>query len=496
MYCRLIAATALVLGPVTGALAEPSRADVEAILPAFESYVMETMEAWQTPGLAIAVVLGEETIYKRGFGVRDLESGEPVDPDTLFPIGSTTKAFASVSLAQAVDDGLLDWNDRVIDHWPSFQLADPWVSREFRIDDLMAQRSGLPHYAVTGLAGFGYDTETLISALRFIDPVSSFRSTYAYQNGFFLLGGEIVAGLHGMADWNAYAGKRILEPLGMSDTIFERGRFLDAANRVSPHADLDDGWKPIPVARFHEALGAAGNMYSNVSDMGRWVAMQVNGGAYKGTRVVSAQNLQHTHRRHVTMGRGASYALGWVVMDRSPHPLIWHNGQIAGIHNMVAIMPKERLGIVILVNQGPSMPEPLAFRFFDLVFGQPPQAYAEEARARLQAPAEPAAAAPDVLRAELAEDYAGRYDHPVLGTLTVSHDSEGLTLRMGPRAFAAALVLKEGETFRVLWKGWKAELGEEEGGFVSFDRDPWRGVTAISLYQEGNKITSFERMPE
>ena len=169
-----------------------TEARVEALIPDLEAYIQSGMTAFDSPGLAIGIVTGDRLAYGKGFGVRR-KGGEPVDTETVFQIGSTTKAFLATTMGIAVDRKKLAWDDRVVDLDADFQLKDAWVTREFRVFDLIAQRSGLPPYANDAVGLLGADQPAMIRSLRFIEPVSSFRSTFAYTNITHMLAQRIVA---------------------------------------------------------------------------------------------------------------------------------------------------------------------------------------------------------------------------------------------------------------------------------------------------------------
>jgi CubicO group peptidase (beta-lactamase class C family) len=156
------------------------RSGSKSLIPSLEGYIATGMKAFDVPGLAIGIGAGDKLIYAKGFGGRRKGGGELVDARTVFQIGSTTKAFLAASMAITVDHGKVHWDDRVIDLDPDFRLKDAWVTREFRVFDLLAQRAGLPPYANDALGMFGLDEVTLIRSLRDVEPVSSFRSTFAY----------------------------------------------------------------------------------------------------------------------------------------------------------------------------------------------------------------------------------------------------------------------------------------------------------------------------
>jgi CubicO group peptidase (beta-lactamase class C family) len=216
------AVVALSIASQTAAAAEATSSEnsieqhVQALVPSLEEYVSANMKSFDVPGLAIGIVAGNKLIYAKGFGVRS-KRGAPIDTQTLFQIGSVTKAFLSTTMAIAVDQGKLHWEDRIVDLDPEFQLRDPWVTREFRFFDLTAQRSGLPPYANDALIPLGFDRSAKIRSLRYVDPVSSFRTTFAYTNITHILAGRIVARAEGAADWNAVLQNEILDPLGIKN---------------------------------------------------------------------------------------------------------------------------------------------------------------------------------------------------------------------------------------------------------------------------------------
>ena len=304
------------------------------------------------PGLAIGIVAGDRLIYAKGFGVRG-KGGAPVDTKTVFQIGSTTKAFLVTTMAIAVDQGKFHWDDRVIDLDPDFRLSDPWVTREFRLFDLPAQRSGLPPYANDAFNALGFDRSTSIRALRYVEPVSSFRTTFAYTNVTHILAGRIVAKAEGAADWNAVLQSELLDPLGMKDTTYSAPAIVASPNHAKGHRYTTEGSVEVPFQPMapYEVDGA-GDINSNIDDMAKWVCLQLAGGTIpNGKRIVSAENLTYTHTPKVAMTDKMSYALGWVVQQTPNGSIIWHNGGTYGFGAMVALQPDRKLGIIVLTNE-------------------------------------------------------------------------------------------------------------------------------------------------
>ena len=213
---------------------KPTPQQLKKILADFEKYAEQAQKDWQVPGLAMAIVADDKVIFAKGFGVKKVGGDDKVDEHTIFQIGSTSKAFTAALVAMLVDEKKLAWQDRVVDRLDEFQMFDPWVTREFQVDDLMAQHSGLPPYAGDCQAFMGFDRSHIIHSLRYLKPVTSFRSQYAYQNGLFLVAAALVEKYTGKS-WEDNLKARIFEPLGMSATTAGLEGFQQAKNVTFLH---------------------------------------------------------------------------------------------------------------------------------------------------------------------------------------------------------------------------------------------------------------------
>lgn len=404
---------------------QPSQASIEALVPDFEKQVAEGMKAFSVPGVAIGIVHDDKLIYTKGFGVRELGKPEQVTPETIFQVGSTTKAFLATTLAQAVDAGRLGWNDPVIDHVPEFQLADPWVTRDFRVLDLAAQRSGLTAYVNDALTMLGYDKQTLIRSLRVAPQLGMFRSDFRYLNIPHVVGGEIVAKVNGTPSWFDSLKTSLLTPLGMAATTATAEAITAAPNHAQGHR-LADKAVAIPFhPSFPYALGPAGALNSNIPDMARWLRLQLGRGQFEGKVLVSEDNLDVTWTPRVAMNERTSYAVGWVATATPRGRIIWHNGGTSGFGAHAGFLPDGRTGIVILSNlENTGLPDALAMWFYDRVLGNPAVdnvalAAAAAKKRREAALAEAAGFVPGPL-SPLAAGFAGSYASPVLGDATVA----------------------------------------------------------------------------
>ncbi|MQT12414.1 serine hydrolase [Segnochrobactrum spirostomi] len=421
-------------------------ARVQAILPDFEAYLTKGMKAFDVPGVAVAIATGERTIYAKGFGVRGKDDGRPVDSSTVFQIGSATKAILGTTMAMMVDRGKLKWDARVVDLDPDFQLSDPWVTREFRVYDLIAQRSGLPPYANDMLSALGYGPDALKRSLRTVEPVSSFRSQFAYTNITHLFAGDIVAKAAGDKSWNDTAKREIVDSLDMPSTSFTAAAIEAAPDHATGHAWRPEGSKPIPFdPAFPYVLGPAGNVNSSAADMAKWVRLQLGDGFFERKPVVSAQNLAYQRTPKVAINETMSYALGWVVTAMPGGRVLWHNGGTNGFGAHVGLLPERGVGIVILTNeQNQGFPDAVATWFYQRYLGEDPTDWVDRAltTARVRASEDEqnlvAPSAPAPLPA--ASDVAGHYTNPALGTLELAADGDGLAMRL--EETGAVLTLK------------------------------------------------------
>jgi CubicO group peptidase (beta-lactamase class C family) len=348
-------------------------ARIAALIPELETYIQSGMKAYDLPGLAIGIVTGDRLVYAKGFGVRSKAGGAPVDPRTVFQIGSLTKAFLATTMAIMVDRGKLKWDDRVVDLYPAFQLKDPWVTREFRAFDIIAQRSGLPPYANDLVEMLGYDEAASIRSLRHVEPVTSFRATFAYTNVTHLLAGRIVANLADAPDWNAVARRELIDPLGMTETSFTVEAIEAAANHGSGHRWTPNGTIEVPIEPiFPYGLGAAGNINSTIEDMARWIRLQLANGSFEGWRIVSPENLAYTRTPKVAIDDKASYAMGWMVGRMPNGSVVFHNGETLGFGTFLGLLPDRDVGLIVLTNQGNvGLPDGIGAWALDRLLGNP-----------------------------------------------------------------------------------------------------------------------------
>jgi CubicO group peptidase (beta-lactamase class C family) len=425
-----------------------TRAQVDARLPALAALAQQTVDAGDVPGLAIAVVLDDETIFLKGFGRREAGRPERVGADTVFQIASLSKPVTSTVVAALVSEGGVDWDSRIAELDPTFQLHDPYPSSQVTVRDLLNHRSGLPGSAGDDLEDIGYGRDEILRRLRLVRPSSSFRAGYSYSN-FGFTEGAVAAARPTGKPWDVVAREKLFGPLGMSSTSTTHADFLTRPDRAALHVRANGAWV-ARVKRDPDAQAPAGGISSSVRDLARWLRLEIGNGMFEGKQLVAAAALAQTHVPLTARGSnpvtgGASfYGLGWNV-EYGRHGLVWgHAGAFSvGAQTLVSIHPTSKLGIVLLTNAFPSgVPEGLADSFADLVFdGQVGKDWLKhwgEAYKALFAPGIAASEAaygtpPADATASLAPAaYTGRYANAYIGPALVTEANGTLTLTVGP----------------------------------------------------------------
>jgi CubicO group peptidase (beta-lactamase class C family) len=442
------------IGVVPHRLADDRRA-------AFEGYLSEAITRFGVPGAAVAVIQDGEVTYLGGFGVKELGGTQPVTPDTLFMIGSTTKSMTTLLAAALVDAGRLSWGTRLVDVLPQFAAGDRTMTERLTVRDAFCNCAGLPgrdleRYFKTGRLS----PEETLTALADIAPAASFGEQFIYNNLLVAAGGYgagVAARGGGAGDvgvaYDAALQERVLSPIGMERSTFDPEAVRADGDYALPHAaDLSGDLRPIPVEAEHDVLlpvRPAGGLWSTTREMARFVQTELAGGtAPSGTRVVSAANLAATWAPRVAVpnlyggppeiaASMSNYGLGWMSGEYRGLRVISHTGGTAGFTAQVSFLPDADLGIATLSNASAS-PGALAFTFavhfhlLELLFDQP-----AEVDAQLFALAQARAAGRPQLASHVeaaVAPYLGRYTQPTLGELRITWRGDRPVLDAGELA--------------------------------------------------------------
>jgi CubicO group peptidase (beta-lactamase class C family) len=331
--------------------------------PNIDAVVEQARKSFDVPGIAVAIVKDGRVVLSKGYGVRKLGDPAPVTPRSLFRIASNTKAFTTAALAMLVDEGKLRWDDRVVDHMPSFQMWDPYVTREMTVRDLLTHRSGLGLGAgdLMFWPATDFTRDEIIRRIRFLKPVTSFRSRYAYDNLLYLVAGQMFPLIAGKT-WEQFIQERIFNPLGMSHTNTSTPALIAASDAAAPHA-LADG-KLVALAQTdHDNNAPAGSINSCVEDLAKWMLLQLD----RGGKLFSAARSKEMWSGQTILPisdppKGSppafaavqpqfnAYGLGWMLRDYRGRKMVYHTGTLAGYVSRTTLIPDLNLGIVVLTN--------------------------------------------------------------------------------------------------------------------------------------------------
>jgi len=489
--------------------------DTNAFLARFDTYAETSRGNAGIPGMAVAIVKDGKIIFIKGYGTKTAGGNDPVTNDTVFQIGSTSKAFTVALVAMEVDKGRMNWSDPMTRYVPDFAMSDPWVTKEYTITDSVAQRSGLADHWGMDLATFGLDRDDMIHSLRYAEPVSSFRSSFMYQNVPFIATGAAIEKTSGK-NWEDNLEERIFTPLGMTGASSTYAAFQASPDHVNlyRYGELSDNTTgPIPIEpgwAFNNVsydFGPAGGINANIRDMAAWTIFQLGNGSYNGQQLISPGSMAYMHTPRtpisdIMTSRKDYYCPGWIYTEQDGAPdIVWHDGETLGSHSAVLMVPSENLGIVVLANEagGTMLPDCAAFAFYRQAFGvaNPDvcallQAQADESAARLLAPKEARPAHPAEPLAP--EKYTGNYTNDIYGKAVVAERGGNLTLTFGKKPVTFILSPWDGNTFASTCPQW----GPDYDGRVVFETGKDGSVTGLTttliLDRDFNRDATFARV--
>ena len=306
-------------------------AQITAAIDKVDGIAQDVMSHSGVPGMAVAVVHGGKVVFAKGYGVREVGKPDLVDENTVFQLASVSKSIGSTVVAHAVSDGIVKWSDPVVKYLPDFQLSDPAVTEMVTIGDLYSHRSGIPTTAGDDLEGIGFTREQIIEKLRLF-PLNPFRVSYGYTNFGMTTGGEAVAAAAGMP-WEDLSAKELYEPLGMTSTSSTYADFLARPDRTTLHFNDSGTFKPLYI-RDADAQSPAGGVSSNVTDLAKWMNMNLAAGEVDGQQLIDAEALQAAHTPQITSApakepdaRSRFYGYGFNVETTSTGHVKWgHSG--------------------------------------------------------------------------------------------------------------------------------------------------------------------------
>jgi CubicO group peptidase (beta-lactamase class C family) len=406
----------------------------QMVMEGFDEIAKRAMEDYEVPGLAIGIVVDGHLVYAKGFGYRDVEKKLPVTADTMFPIASCTKAFTAFIAGSLVDEGILSWDQMVIDVLPEFRLFDQYATQNLTMRDLLTHRSGMPRHDFMWYNSTMSRAE-VIRRIRYLEPSCDLRERYQYGNLMYLTAGYAMEQLAGKS-WEAMVSEKILSPLKMKRTNFSVEEMQKDKDFAYPYREKNGQIKRMPF-RDVSLVGPAASINSSVNDISHWIQMQLAGGIYEGTPMISPATLQEMHTPQVIIPGAPeskesliyAYGIGWGISSYRGQYFLSHDGGIDGFTSVVGILPHKGIGVVVLANRNlTSLPRFLSLQAIDRVLELPQIDWLKEGLDGIKKSKESAQEnkkKEDFQRkkgttpSHPLEQYAGAYEHPGYGIVKI-----------------------------------------------------------------------------
>lgn len=490
----------LTLGLVACALAPLFAQSQQDLSQQLDEMVRQGIADWQVPALAVAVVKDQEVLFMKTYGENELGKGEQANDQTMFMMGSTTKALTAMALAMLIDEGKLNWEDKVIDYLPEFRLKDPYVTRELTIRDLLTHRSGMGN---TDFLWIGdASTEEILHKMRLIDPQYSFRGGYTYQNIMYVVAGEVVEKLSGMS-WEGFIQTRIFDPLGMERSTPKGRNLAKMGNFVKPHYIMEDEVKLIPRTDI-DAIAAAGDAWASIEDMTKWMNFLLDDAKVDGEYLVQPETFEELFQPQIIIPKSqfyataalsnptwTSYAMGWFQHDYKHYDLSYHTGSLAGLIAIIGLVRSEGFGVYVFGNvDHAELRHAIMYKAIDLYLDKDNSRNWHKEVFELfhpkDAPSESTRPSLNIVKLNKTKpslklsEYVGNFSHPYLGNIAVQmNNSSKAKLNMEYEQLQASLSHWHINTFQVEWS--IPRLGNS---MIDFLIDPAGKVNAVSFWGE------------
>ena len=434
----------------------------------FDSWVESSRQDWKIPGMAIGIVKDGKVIYAKGFGEKRLGSGELVDTNTIFSIASVSKNITAAALGILVDEGKINWDDKISKHIPWFQLKDPWVTQEITIRDALTHQVGLGRILGNRLQFMTVSSrDSVLYRMRYMELEKPFRSEFVYNNVMYSLAGQIIEYTDGRT-WDTFLKERLFEPLEMNSTTTSITQLKTYDNQAYPHQEIEG--KVVPIQRRNwDNAGPAGGVNASVNDLNKWMLMQLGvAGSYNGKTIISPQEMNEIHKPQIVhrpanaMAGQSSYGFGWNISDYKGKRVLTHGGATDGFNTAMYLMPELDLGIIVLGNNFNSLGNAVAYQVMDAYLGTKDVDWSEhylsgykktfkrasEAREKIhQARVKKTKPSLDL------DAYLGKYQSEGYGKVEVIKEGEDLILHFwDTESLKAKLEHWHYDTFRAAWK--------------------------------------------
>jgi CubicO group peptidase (beta-lactamase class C family) len=326
-----------------------------------DAMIVQGMKDWKVPGLAAIVVKDGEVAFQKTYGVKNLKTKEAVDENTLFNMASTTKAIVAIAMGMLVDDGKVNWDDKVTDYVPYFKLSDSYITADARVQDLLTHNLGIGNADALWTLD-SLSTKETIKRFQFAKSTYPLRGGFTYQNIMYAVAGEVIAAASGKP-WNEFVQERIFNPLEMTRTQAIAADIFKAGNYVTPYLnDSEDGMVKVDYG-FSDQIGPAGMICSTAHDISNYLTFLVNDGVYKSNTLLQPKTFKKLFEPHSFLGPTGTYptnalskpnwntyGLGWFQQDYQGHKLDFHTGSLFGLVSIAGVMHDKDIAVYVFAN--------------------------------------------------------------------------------------------------------------------------------------------------
>ena len=487
-----------------------SRAQISRqLFDTIDQYMIQMVKSWDVPGMSIGIIKDGEIVFTGNYGQKQIGEGNAPDQETLYAIASNTKAFTSALMGMLVQEGTINWDDKVQQYLPYFAVYDPWVSAEITIRDLLCHRVGLGTFSGDVIwYKSDFTSEELIKRIKHLPQAYDFRAGYGYSNLMYITAGKLIEEVTGKS-WAENIQEKILRPLNMQRTLTSVRGLTHTQNYATPHARENEINAPIDWENWDQ-VAATGGLISSVNDMAKWMIFNLNHGIIgSDTLLTSAtRNILWTPHNNFTVDHTqendfdrhfSAYGLGWGISDYRGNLRVGHTGGYDGMITAVNLIPDQNLGVVVLTNGMQSPIMAATYYALDMMLqgnsadwsnklleqrGQSMQERIEARKAARIEQTEPSAAQ---------ESYAGSYRSEIYGDITVERTQNEWVLKF---SHSPSLSARLSHWHYDVWKlNWEEKHAWFDFGTVRFDTNSDMQVTGLTFNVPNNDIFFEELKP-
>lgn len=503
--------SALILAAVM--IGPPARAqtpDFTKKLQGFDAYMQKTIKDWNTPGMAVGIVVNDKLVFAKGYGYRDYDQKLPFTTTTLFQIASNTKLFTAVTAGMLVDEGQLTWDQPVRESVPTIQFYNDLLNNNVTLRDMLSHRTGVTRHDLFWFKS-SFSRDELFDKLRYLEPQQPMRETFLYNNLMFAAAGHIVE-LKSGKKWEDFVRERVFTPLDMTSTVYTIADMTRNPDHGVPYLEKRDSFElyKIPYYEDTQGIAPAGGIISNINDLSHWLIALMNDGKYNGKQVIPASVLQATLQPAIGLPNSMGQALGywellnpaygmgrWTAAYRG-HLITYHGGDLPGFHSQVSFMPNDKIGVIVCVIGDHAAPlyNVVSYNVYERLLGMDQTPWTQrllqmrladkkaETEARTKAGAD---RVPNTKPSHALADYAGEYENPGYGILKIGLKND--TLQFGFHEFQFPLSHFHYDRF-------DTPDDEQYGRFsVNFQTGPEGDIGNIVISLDEAAVT-FTRKPE